>query len=192
MKTLKLKDIIFIAILSVVFGIVYLGAVYAAKFIEPFLIPIGLGAFKYEVFYGIWFMAAAMTTYIIRKPGVGVIAELMAAVIEVLMGNMFGPIVIVTGLVQGLGCELPFFLTKYKRFDAKIMYASAISVTVFSVIYTMIRGHFAALSIGIIIAQIVVRLISALIFTGFINKQIADKMNEAGVLSAYPISEDLQ
>ncbi len=135
MKDLKLKDIVFIGLISVVFGAVYLGAIYAAKFIEPILIPLGLAAFKYEIFYGIWFMAAALTTYIIRKPGVGVFAELMAAIIEVLMGNMFGPIVIVTGLVQGIGCELPFLLTGYKKFNAKTMYASAISVKMFRLVF---------------------------------------------------------
>ncbi len=191
MKSLKLKDIIFIGLVSVIFGAIYLGAIYLAKFVEPFLIPIGLSAFKYEFFYGIWFMAAAFTTYIIRKPGVGVFAELMAAIIEVLMGNMFGPIVIVTGLVQGVGCELPFLLTGYKKFNAKTMYASAISVTIFSVVYTAIRGHFTGLSINLIVAQIIVRLVSSLIFCGLINKLIADKMNRAGVLSSYEISKDL-
>lgn len=186
---LKLKDIIFISLLSVVFGVIYLGAVYTAQFLKAILIPFGLAEFKSELFYGIWYMAAAMATYILRKPLVGVITEVFAALIEVLMGNMFGPMVIVTGLVQGLGCELPFFLTRYKKYDKKIMYVSAFSATVFSVIYNFYLGRFAALSLVIISAKVVIRLSSALFFCGYINKLVADKMNEAGVLKSYEIGK---
>lgn len=95
-----------IAIVSVLFGVVFLGATYAGGFLSGLLTPAGLTSLGYEPFYGIYFMAAAFAAYVIRKPGAGIIAEMLAAIIECLLGNYFGPIIILSGLVQGIGFEL--------------------------------------------------------------------------------------
>ena len=124
----------------------------------------------YEPFYGIWFMAAAFTTYIIRKPGVGIVAEMLAALLEVLMGNMYGPIVFVSGFIQGLGC--------------------AVGATVLSFIWTGVRSGYHTFAPGIVIAIFVIRLCSALIFTGVGCKLLADGLAKAGVLRGYAIGEE--
>ena len=94
--SMKLKHILFIAITAVLFGVFYLGTTYAGTFLTGVLTPMGLGILGYEPFYGIWFMAAVFITYVIQKPGVGLIAEMLASFLEVLMGNMFGPCLLYT------------------------------------------------------------------------------------------------
>ncbi len=81
------------------------------------LTPAGLAPFGYEIFYGIWFMAATVAAFIIQKPGVAVVTEFLAAFIEFLMGNMGGPLVLISGLMQGIGAELGFAFFRYRRFD---------------------------------------------------------------------------
>ena len=122
----KLKDVLMIAICAVLFGVVYLGVTYAGGFLYGVLTPAGLGSLGYEPFYGIYFMAAAFGIYVMRKPGTGVVAELLAAILECLMGNFFGPIIILSGLVQGIGFELIFALKKYKKFDLATMIQGAV------------------------------------------------------------------
>ena len=95
----KLKDILMIGIIGVLFSFVFLGAYYLGALLVAVLTPFGLGALGYEPIYGLWFMAAIVATYIIQKKGVGIVAEMIAALIEVLMGSMFGPLVFVTGFV---------------------------------------------------------------------------------------------
>lgn len=187
---LKLKDILMIAITAVLFGVFYLGVVYAGNFLIGILTPMGLGVLGYEPFYGIWFMAAAFTTYIIRKPGVGIVAEMLAALLEVLMGNMYGPIVFVSGFIQGLGCEVAFAAYKYKRYDYKTMMLSAVGATVLSFIWTGVRSGYHTFAPGIVIAIFVIRLCSALIFTGVGCKLLADGLAKAGVLRGYAIGEE--
>ena len=80
----KLKDVLMIAISAVLFGVVYLGCTYAGGFLYGLLAPAGMGSLGYEPFYGIYFMAAAFGIYVMRKPGTGLIAEVLAAVIECL------------------------------------------------------------------------------------------------------------
>ena len=122
----KLKDVLMIAICSVLFGVLLLGATYAGGFISGFLTPLGMSSLGYEPFYGIYFMPAAFAIYIMRKPGTGVITEIIAAVIECLLGNYFGPIVILSGVVQGFGIELPIALKRYKDFRRPVMITSAV------------------------------------------------------------------
>ena len=104
----KLKEIIMAAMICIVFGVVYLAGVYLSSFIAAALTPAGLSPLGNEIVFGVWFMAATLAGYILQKPGAAVVAEVIAAVIEVLLGNWFGPMVIVAGIIQGAGAELVF------------------------------------------------------------------------------------
>lgn len=186
----KLKEILFMAISAAVFGVAYLGMVYLGAALTGILTPSGWGILGYEPFYGVWFMAASFITYVIRKPGIGIIAEMLAALLEVLMGNMFGPIIFISGFIQGLGCEAAFFLTKYKKYDQTTMILSAVGASLFSFIWTGIRQSYWNMSISVVLIILVIRTISAIIFCGFGSRLLADGLGKAGVLKGYAISSD--
>ncbi len=180
---LTLRDYLLMALISVVFGVLYLMAVYAGTALTTVLTPFGLGVLGYEPFYGVWFMAAIITTYLIRKPIVGIVTEVIAALIEVMLGNMFGVMVLVSAFIQGVGVEIPFALTKYKKFSYKWTMTSALSATVLSFLWTGFRSNYLAMDWRIVAAIFVVRLLSSLFFTGYLSKLICDKLEEAGILN---------
>ena len=62
---------------------------------------------------GPWLIAGVLGALIVRKPGAAIYTETVAAVISALIGNQWGPLTIVSGLVQGLGAELVFLLFAY-------------------------------------------------------------------------------
>lgn len=62
---------------------------------------------------GPWLLAGVLGGLIIRKPGAALYTELVAAVISALIGNQWGPLTIVSGIVQGLGAELIFLIFLY-------------------------------------------------------------------------------
>jgi len=62
---------------------------------------------------GPWLVAGVLGALIIRKPGAALYTELVAATISALIGNQWGPLTIVSGLVQGLGAELVFLVFAY-------------------------------------------------------------------------------
>lgn len=181
-KDLKLRDFIFIGLLSVVFGLVYLGAVYAGAALTTALAPSGFGILGYEPFYGIWFMAALAATYILRKPFVGIITEVIASVIEVLMGNMFGPIVFISAMIQGAGVELAFASASFKKFNYKLSCLAAFLCTVLTFIWTGFRNNYLALDPRLVLMIFIIRLLSALLFTGFLTPFLCEKLLQAGVL----------
>ena len=182
----KLKDILMIGMIGVLFSFVFLGADYLGALLVAVLTPVGLGALGYEPIYGLWFMAAIVATYIIQKKGVGIVAEMIAALIEVLMGSMFGPLVFVTGFVQGFGCELGFIVTRYKRFDTLPVVLGSIFCAICSFIWNYFSYGYYMYTLPIIAAMLVIRIISAVVF-GLIAKLLADGLAKAGVLRGYAL-----
>ncbi len=183
----KLKDVILMAVLGTVFAAVYLGVFYAGLGLQTALTPAGLAPFGFEIIYGVWFMAATIAAYIIRKPGAALTTELLAAAVELLMGNSGGVILLLTGLIQGLGCELGFTLFKYKRYDIVSMSVSGIIAALFIFIFELFYLQYYLLSPTLLIGQLLVRFISAFVFSGLIGKLSSDGLAKTGVLKNYPI-----
>lgn len=188
----KLKDILLIAICAVLFGVIYLGCTYAGGILYGALTPVGMASLGYEPFYGIYFMAGAFAIYVMRKPGTGVIAELLAAVLECLFGNYFGPIIILSGLVQGIGFELLIAFRGYKKFDRGTMIGASIICSIVTMIYNLIISGYSKIAVPVLLLMLVVRIISAIIFCGILTPMLADALAKAGILKGYAVSGDVE
>ncbi|MDR3280238.1 MAG: ECF transporter S component [Synergistaceae bacterium] len=185
----KLRDIIMVALLSIVFAVIYLGAVYFASFLSSLLTPIGLAMFGNEIVFGVWFMASTLAAYVMQKPGVAIVAEVLAALIEVLMGNMYGPMVFVAGIIQGVGAEIPFALGRYKKFNLMTMCLAATGSCVTSFLWGFVRSGFGLLSIRLLSVMFLIRLISSVVFSGVICKLIGDGLARTGLLKSYALGK---
>lgn len=69
---------------------------------------------------GPWLIAGPLAGLVIRKPGAAVYAELVAAALELLILPTYGPVVLLSGLLQGLGAEVVFALVLYRRFGVLV------------------------------------------------------------------------
>lgn len=96
----KLREVIVLSVLAVVFAVVYL------LFLQ--LGNVLFGLIGYDIIFGIWFIVSIIAAYIIRKPGAAFLSETVAATVEVLLGNAVGPQLILSGMIQGLGAEAGF------------------------------------------------------------------------------------
>lgn len=180
----KLRDIVVLSSLSVVFAVIYLLFLQIGNVLVGFMGPMG-----YEVIFGIWFIVSIIATYIIRKPGAAVISETVAGLIEVLIGNAVGPILIVSALIQGLGAEAVFAATRYRNYSTKVLMLAGVGSAVFSFSWGYFRSGYAAYSVGLIIAMFVVRCISGALISGLLGKWIADALANTGVLRSFPIAK---
>jgi len=172
----ELKDIILISLLAVFWGVVKLSTVHLTLFATPFLVPFGLGDFAFEFVFGIFFIAATFSPYIMQKPGVATIAETLAAVVQILLGSPFAATLFISGFVQGVGAELGFMAFKYKKYNWLTMFLAAFLATVFSFVLGWYRGIWAEVAFEIIALRFIVRTISALAFSGVIAKVLADRL----------------
>lgn len=181
-KSLSTKDYVFVGLISVIFGIIYFGTTLSGTAITALLTPFGYGMVGYEFCYGIWYMAAIVALHLIRRPMVGIITEVIAAVIEVLLGSTFGPMVFVTGIIQGVCAEAPYALKGYKNYSYKTSLTAAILCAIVTFIWSGVRHHYWTMDLKILVLLFVIRLISALIFTGIVAKFVCDKLFHAGVV----------
>lgn len=107
----RVVDIVVASVIAVACALIFLlwnvGYEVPSSILKPLLPGVqGLLA-------GPWLIAGVLGALIIRKPGAALYTELVAAIISALVGNAWGPLTIVSGLVQGLGAELVFLLFLY-------------------------------------------------------------------------------
>lgn len=77
------------------------------------------------VFNGLWLFAGPLAAVIVRKPGAAVYAEVVAGVLEALMGNMWGGVeTFLIALVQGLFAEIAFLIFAYRKWNLPVMILS--------------------------------------------------------------------
>jgi energy-coupling factor transport system substrate-specific component len=124
----RVVDIVIAAVLAVASGVAFWGwdalSTPLGKPLEA-LLPGFSGLLG-----GVWLFAAVLVTLVVRKPGAALFAELVAATVEALLGNQWGPITLFYGLVQGLGAELVFavFLYSSWRVGTAILAGAAAGV----------------------------------------------------------------
>ena len=107
----RVVDIVVASVIAVACSVVFLlwnvGYEAPSALLKP-LLP-GLQG----LLAGPWLVAGVLGGLIIRKPGAALYTELVAAVISALVGNQWGPLTIVSGIVQGLGAEIVFLIFAY-------------------------------------------------------------------------------
>ncbi|GLO65263.1 MULTISPECIES: ECF transporter S component [Oceanobacillus] len=191
-KNWKLKDVVLMSMLGVVFGLIYLAFFGVGNILFGALTPLGLGPLGYEFIFGIWFIVSIVAAYIIRKPGVAFTSETIAALTEVLIGSTSGPTLILSGMVQGLGAELAFAATGWKDYRLRILIFSGIGAAVISFPYHYFMSGYDAYASWLVGLMFVTRIISGAILSGLLGKVIADQLASTGVLSGYPLGRERQ
>ncbi|WP_217180637.1 ECF transporter S component [Streptomyces sp. AC495_CC817] len=110
----RVVDIVVAAVLGVAIGLVFWGwnTIGYAWFSAADALTPGLGG----IAVGIWLLGGVVGGLVIRKPGAALVVELVAAIVSMLIGNVWGVSTVLSGIVQGLGAELVFALFLYRRF----------------------------------------------------------------------------
>lgn len=172
------REIVIVAAIGVVFGVLYLAWVQLWLFIQGLVGPLAQ-----EVLFGFWFVASVIAAYIIRKPGAAFIAEVVAAVAEVLTGNPSGAILLLTGVIQGAGAEVPFAITRWRNYRLPVLLASGASAALFSFVYNWFRFSYWELAPALLVTMLVLRVLSGMFLGGWLGKFLGDRLYNTGVLS---------
>jgi len=184
----NLKDVILSSILGAFFAAICLGTVlFVVGPITALLAPIGLGDLAFEFVFGVFFTSAVFAAYIMQKPGVATIVGFLTGLVQVFLGTPFAATVVMSGFIQGLGAEAGFALFGYKKYNLASVLMAATGATITSFILAWQRGTWTELASWIVVLRFAIRLISALVISGFFTKYLADKLARAGVLKSYPL-----
>jgi energy-coupling factor transport system substrate-specific component len=182
---LSIFEIVFIAVVSVALGVSFWGWNFIYVAAKPFLKIYGLSYLA----AGFWILASVMLSSIVRKPGVAILASVIAAAVESVI-TQWGMMSVVWGVVQGVGAELIFFLFMYKKWDLKIMILASIFSAFCSYVLDYFYYGYGHSSIKIQIVQLSSFLISALIFSGLLSHYLVKRLRKIGLLNNFLIAKD--
>lgn len=180
-----LRETVIVAVLGSVFAVLYLGWVQVWLIAQAIFGPVTM-----DVVMGFWFIVSIVAAAIIRKPGVALISEVLAAGVQILIGSPAGLLLLLTGFVQGAGAEIVFAATGWRNFRLPVLIAAGIGAAVFSFAYTWVRFDYGALDPNLLIIMFVLRCISGALLGGFLGHLIVNALYRTGVLSGLRIDQD--
>jgi len=134
----RVVDIVVAAVLGVATGLIFWAwnTVGYAWFEAADALTPGLGG----IAVGIWLIGGVIGGLVIRKPGAALVVEVVAAIISMLIGNVWGVSTVLSGIVQGLGAELIFALFLYRRFTLPVAMLAGVGAGAAAWIFEMFYG----------------------------------------------------
>ncbi|SEA58079.1 ECF transporter S component [Rubrimonas cliftonensis] len=183
--TWTLRETLIVAALGAVFGVLYLGWVQVWLVAQAVFGPVTM-----DVVMGFWFIVSIIAAAIVRKPGVALVSEVLAAATQILLGSPAGLLLLLTGFVQGLGCEVVFAATRWRRWSLPVLMAAGAGAAVFSFAYTWVRFDYGALAPGLLALMFALRLASGALLGGLLGWSIVNALHRTGVLAGLRIDHD--
>ena len=182
-----LREILIVAVLGAVFSVLYLG------WVQVWLIAQAIfGAVTMDVVMGFWFIVSIIAAAIIRKPGVALISEMLAALVEILLGSPAGLMLLLAATIQGAGAEIVFAATRWRNYSLPVLMLAGVGASVFSFVYTWFLYDYGALAPGLLVVMFVLRCLSGAILGGLAGYFIVRALYRTGVLSGLKIDHDMR
>lgn len=140
---------------------------------------------------GLWFIAGPLVALVVRKPGAALYGELLAAIISALVGNQWGPTVIVSGIVQGLGAEIVFAVLAYRVWTWWSALLAGALAGVGASVYDLgllpgLAGFYAGSSAGFGAVYLVSQAVSGALLAGLLGWAAVRALAGTGVLARFP------
>lgn len=184
---LPLRDIVLMVVLGVTFGFLYWVLVQAWNALAVAMGP--AGDLAQHVLFGGWLLVAPLAIAIIRRPGVGIVAEILASVVEVVfLGSPVGPTLVIAAAVQGFGSELAFALGRYRRFGWGTYALSGLLGAGLVFFYSAFRSGWYGQNIFWL--RFAMQCASGVVLGGLLAKVLVDALRATGVLGNFSISRD--
>lgn len=183
-KGLNLREIVVMSSISVVFGVLYLGWIFFGQFIQGITGPVGWGLMT-----GFWIMAGIICAYIIRKPGVVIAAQMIAAGTEILVGSVNAGLVLLLGFTQGFGAELALAIFLYRSYRLPNLMLAGMFGTLANFLTIYFIYGYSQYSSVITGLMLVTMLISGALLAGWGSKSIADSLSRTGVLNNFALGK---
>lgn len=137
-----------------------------------------------ELQLGVWILPAVVGAALIRKPGAAFFAELVAANVELLLGNTWGITVINSAILQSIGIELVLLVFAYKRFNVWVLALGAALSGVFEVLYEFV-AWVPEYSVSNKLVYLICGVISGALISGFGGFYLVKLIGSTGALNAF-------
>ena len=188
----RVVDIVVAAVLGVAIGLVFWvwNTIGYAWFSAAAALTPGLGG----IAVGIWLLGGVVGGLVIRKPGAALVVEVVAAVVSMLIGNIWGVSTVLEGIAQGLGAELIFAVFLYRRFSLPVAALSGVAAAVGAWLFELFYGsspnilkslEFNAIYLGTLV-------VSGAVLAGVLGWLLVRALAATGALSRFAAGRELR
>jgi len=183
-------DLITAAMLAVAFGVMFWGF---DTFIYPILStatagfpPLG------ELMLGVWLVPAVVGALVIRRPGAALFTELVAANVELFLGNKWGAAVLLSGVLQGVGVELVLALFRHRRFGVVVAVLGGALSAVFEIVLYGWQSYVAEYSSMWKAIYLGCGMVSGALIAGVGGWLLVRALARTGALNAFPPGQEVR
>ncbi|SDH26247.1 energy-coupling factor transport system substrate-specific component [Alteribacillus persepolensis] len=181
-KPLNLREIVVMAFISAVFGVLYLLWIFLNQIVTGVLGPVGGGLMA-----GFWILAPVVCALIIQKPGAALAAQMIAAGTEVMVGSVNAGAVLLLGLTQGLGAELIFALFLYRNYRLPVLMLAGMSGTFANFLTQYVMYGYSQYETMIVWFMLGTMLVSGALLAGWAGQALSYALVRTGVLNNFAL-----
>jgi energy-coupling factor transport system substrate-specific component len=181
-------DLVTAAILAVALGVAFWGF---DAFVYP-LIGIATAGFPPlgGLATGVWILPAVVGMLLIRRPGAAIFVELIAANVELTLGNSWGVTVLISALLQAAGVEIIFALFRYRRFNWFVAALAGALSAVFEIVGYELNAYYADYSPVYKVILVVCAVISGALVAGGLGSLLIRGLAKTGALNAFAVGRE--
>ena len=176
-------EFVTLAVLGVAFGVAFWGW-------DVFLYPLVMAALVFppagSLTLGVWLLPAVAGGLIVRRPGAALFTEFVAANVEMLLGNQWGPAVLVSALLQGLGVELALALFRWRRIGVGVAILAGMCAATLELVGYEWWTYMAEYDFGWKLLALGFALVSGALVAGVGGWAVTRGLAAAGALDAFP------
>lgn len=183
-------DIVIAAVLGVVIGLLFTFwnfAGYAGFMALDALTP-GFGG----LVAGVWLLGGVLGGLIIRKPGAALFVELLAAVVSMLLGSQWAVETVYSGVAQGLGAEVIFLLTRYRRFGVGTAVLAGIGAALFAWTLELFLSGNIEMSTQFLVIYLVSLVVSGAVLAGLAGWALTRALARTGALDRFAAGREVR
>jgi energy-coupling factor transport system permease protein len=183
-------DLITGAVLAVALGVAFWGF---DVFLYP-LISIATAGFPPlgGLATGVWILPAVAGMLLIRRPGAALFVELIAANVELTLGNTWGVTVLISALLQAAGVEIVFALFRYRRFGFAIAALAGALSAVFEIVGYELNAYYADYSPIYKIILVGCAVASGALVAGGLGSLLIRGLGKTGALNAFAVGREVR
>jgi energy-coupling factor transport system substrate-specific component len=175
-------DVIVAAVIAVAFGVVFWAWTQFYDVASPAFnsVPPLNG-----LLVGMWLVPGVLGGLVIRKPGAAFFCEVVAAVVEMLLGNQWGTTNVLYGVFEGLAPELVFAALFYRswKLPPVLIAGAAAGLADFFLDWFYSYPNY---SIAWIAAYGVAAVVSCIVLAGYGSWWLVKGLAQTGVLTPFP------
>lgn len=179
-KNFTIFEMVFMCVSAVALGIAFWGWTFAYEITKPALKLVGLNYLA----AGFWIFASVFAPMIIRRPLVAIVASVIAAGVEGVITH-WGLMALVWGLVQGLGAEVVFAATGYRKWSRPVIIFAAVMSATASYLLDYFYYGYSQLAVQLQLTQYFSFAVSAAVLAGVLSYQTVERLQKLNLLNRF-------